>query len=224
SQLDPAARLAAWTEIETIEVVSGETLWLIAQNYGTTISAIATLNNLADPEALNVGQLLMIPVGFAEEVVAAAPAEAGAVETAAAGSAALTTVAAADGSLPAELANWQTIAPVSIEAGDSLEAIAIANDTTVQAIMALNGITNPNLIYVGDVVLVPVGFLGEVPGIELTTATASVETNVDTVQQASTTEAATSGDQLASDDEADQLASDDSLAADEGTNSDSLSE
>ncbi|MYB23394.1 MAG: LysM peptidoglycan-binding domain-containing protein [Chloroflexi bacterium] len=226
SGLDPAARLAAWSDIETIEVVSGESLWLIAQNHGTTVTAIATLNNLADPETLSVGQLLMIPVGFAEEVVAVAPAEsgAGAAESAADGSTAATTAAAGDRSLSADLANWQTIAPVSIEAGDSLEAIAIANDTSVQAIMALNGITDPNMIYVGDVLLVPVGFQGEVPGIELTTATTSVETNVDTVQQASTTDAATSGDQLATDDEADQLAADDSLAADEGTDSDSLGE
>ena len=207
-------------------MLSGETLWLIAQNYGTTISAIATLNNLADPESLSVGQLLLIPVGFAEEVVAAAIAESGvgAVETAAEGSAAVTTLAAGDGSLPADLANWQTIAPVSIDAGDSLEAIAIANNTSVQAIMALNGISDPNMIYVGDVLLVPVGFQGEVLGIELTTATASVETSVDTVQQASTTEAATSGDQLAADDEADQLAYDDSMGADESTDSDALSE
>lgn len=226
SGLDPAARLAAWSDIETIEVVSGETLWLIAQNHGTTISAIATLNNLADPETLNVGQLLMIPVGFAEEVVAAAPSESstGTADSAADGSTALTTVAVGDGSLPADLASWQVIAPVSIEAGDSLEAIAIANDTTVQAIMALNGISDPDLIYVGDILLVPVGFQGEVPGISLTTATVSVETNTDAVRQSSATEAATSGDQLAAADEADQLGYDDSMAADEGTDSDSLSE
>ena len=55
SSLDPAARLAAWTDIQTIEVLPGETLWLIAQNYDTTISAIVTLNDLADPEIAERG-------------------------------------------------------------------------------------------------------------------------------------------------------------------------
>ena len=225
SSLDPAARLAAWTEIETIEVASGETLWLIAQNYGTTISAIATLNNIADPESLSVGQLLMVPVGFAEEIVA--PAEGAssvaATESAEDGTAVTVTVPLGDGSLPADLANWQSIAPVSIEPGDSLEAIAIANSTSVEAIMALNGLSDPNLIYVGDVLLVPVGFQGEVPGIDLSGTAVTVETNVGTVQQASTDAGATEG-QLASDDEADQLGYDDSLAEDEAVGSDSLSE
>lgn len=188
SSLDPAARLAAWTEIETIQVLPGETLWLIAQNYGTTISAIATLNNITDVETLSVGQELMIPVGFAEEVVETAPLATTQSEatTTDSGSTALT-AAALDGSgLPADLVNWHTIVPVPIEPGDSLAAIADANNTSVQAIMALNGITDSNLIYVGEELLVPVGYQGEVPGIELNTQSVAVETPVQTETEAAT--------------------------------------
>jgi len=163
SELDPAARLAAWTDLETIQVLPGETLWLIAQNYNTTISAIATLNNITDPSTLSIGQELVIPVGFAEDVVAtSAVAEAGA-ETVAAdeGSVAITAAVADAPQASEELANWQTIAPVVIEEGDSLQAIALANDTTVEAIMALNGISDPNLIYIGTSLLVPVGYQGD---------------------------------------------------------------
>ncbi|MDE2986778.1 MAG: LysM peptidoglycan-binding domain-containing protein [Chloroflexota bacterium] len=163
SELDPAARLAAWTDLETIQVLPGETLWLIAQNYNTTISAIATLNNITDPSTLSIGQELVIPVGFAEDVVAtSAVADAGA-ETVAAdeGSVAITAAVADAPQASEELANWQTIAPVVIEEGDSLQAIALANDTTVEAIMALNGISDPNLIYIGTSLLVPVGYQGD---------------------------------------------------------------
>lgn len=163
SQLDPAARLAAWTDLETIQVLPGETLWLIAQNYNTTISAIATLNNITDPSTLSIGQELVIPVGFAEEVTTtSAVAEAGAESvTADEGSVAITAAVADAPQASEELASWHTIAPVVVEEGDSLQAIALANDTTVEAIMALNGISDPNLIYIGVSLLVPVGYQGD---------------------------------------------------------------
>ena len=161
SSLTPAARLAAWTELETIQVLPGETLWLIAQNYGTTISAIVALNDIADPEMLSVGQTLMVPVGFTEEIVVdAAPAVEGGVEATEAGDAS-TVVSSTPVEAPTatdDLTNWHTIAPVLVEDGDSLAAIAAANNTTVEAIMALNGIANSELIYVGTELLVPVGY------------------------------------------------------------------
>ena len=163
ASLDPAARLAAWTDIQTIEVLPGETLWLIAQNYDTTISAIVTLNDLADPEMLSVGQTLMIPVGFAEEIVAeAAPVAEGGSEVVETGDVS-TVVSSTPVEAPAatdDLTNWHTIAPVLIEDGDSLAAIADANNTTVEAIMALNGIADPDLIYVGTEIQVPIGYQG----------------------------------------------------------------
>ena len=168
-RLIPPPASPAWTDLETIQVLPGETLWLIAQNYNTTISAIATLNGISDPETLSIGQQLVIPVGFAEEIAETAPALAAepgsgtSVESD--GSVAITATATAGVATetPDDLANWHTIVPVSIEDGDSLEAIAVANNTSVGAIMALNGLTDPNLIFVGVELLVPVGYQGDVP-------------------------------------------------------------
>ena len=163
SGLDPAARLAAWTDLETIQVLPGETLWLIAQNYNTSISAIATLNSITDPSTLSIGQELIIPVGFTEEVGAtSAVAAEGAESVETDGSSVAITAGVTEAPLATdELTNWHTIAPVLIEEGDSLQAIAVANDTTVEAIMALNGIADPNLIFVGASLLVPVGYQGD---------------------------------------------------------------
>ena len=163
SQLDPEARLAAWPDVETIQVLEGETLWLIAVNYDTTVSAIATLNGITDVSALSVGQELRVPVGFAEEIetVAAVTTTTETTDAATSTETAAAETAVVEAAAPVatdDLLNWHTIAPVVIEDGDSLAAIADANDTTVEALMALNGIADGNTIYVGDVVLVPVGY------------------------------------------------------------------
>ena len=42
-------------------VKSGETLYAIAIKYGTTIAAIASINNLSNPNQINVGQVLKLP-------------------------------------------------------------------------------------------------------------------------------------------------------------------
>lgn len=42
-------------------VKAGDTLWGIAQTYGTTVTAIAQLNNIANPNFILIGQRLLIP-------------------------------------------------------------------------------------------------------------------------------------------------------------------
>lgn len=42
-------------------VQSGDTLFTIAQRFGVTVETIATLNQIADPSLIRVGQLLLIP-------------------------------------------------------------------------------------------------------------------------------------------------------------------
>lgn len=44
---------------------------------------------------------------------------------------------------------------VTISSGDTLSEIAAANNTTVQALQAANNISNPNLIYAGDSLVIP---------------------------------------------------------------------
>lgn len=45
----------------THTVVSGDTLYTIAIQYGTTITAISEANDLANPDDLDIGQVLIIP-------------------------------------------------------------------------------------------------------------------------------------------------------------------
>ena len=43
-------------------VQTGDTLFLIAQRYGTTIERIVQANNIENPDMIRVGQVLVIPV------------------------------------------------------------------------------------------------------------------------------------------------------------------
>ena len=45
----------------TYTVKNGDTLYVIAIRYGTTVAAIASANNIADPNQISVGQDLIIP-------------------------------------------------------------------------------------------------------------------------------------------------------------------
>lgn len=52
---------AAQTCAKSYTVVSGDTLSAIADKNGTTLAALATLNNLKEPYTLTVGQVLCLP-------------------------------------------------------------------------------------------------------------------------------------------------------------------
>jgi LysM repeat protein len=45
----------------TYTVVSGDTLGVIAQRFNTTVAALAEANGIADPDSIEVGQVLVIP-------------------------------------------------------------------------------------------------------------------------------------------------------------------
>jgi len=51
-------------------VQEGETLFTIAEQYGTTIETLQILNSISDPSLLFVGQQLVIPGGGGETVAA----------------------------------------------------------------------------------------------------------------------------------------------------------
>lgn len=52
----------------TYVVQAGDTLWLIAQRYGTTVDAIKRLNGLSG-DLINIGQVLKIPSSQAESYI-----------------------------------------------------------------------------------------------------------------------------------------------------------
>ncbi len=112
----------------THTVQRGETLGSIARQYGTTFSAIATANNLANPNLIYVGQQLTIPG-------ATAPA---------------TNPTAVPTSAPAT-----STATYTVKSGDTLANIARQYGSTTTAIATANGITNINLIYAGQTLTIP---------------------------------------------------------------------
>ncbi len=118
-------------EAVTYTVVRGDTLSSIARRYGTTFTAIAQANNLSDPNRIFVGQVLTIS---------------GATTTPDDGN----TTTDTNTSNPAPTTGTYTVA-----AGDTLSNIARRFGTSVTAIAQENGITNPNLIFPGQVLNIP---------------------------------------------------------------------
>lgn len=113
---------------------AGDSLFSIAARYGTTVEAIMEANGLAS-EWIRVGQRLVIPS------------------------------VAATGGMNAELptgAQGETITHV-VQAGESLFSIALNYGTTVEAIMAANGLANPELIHIGQELIIPLGMPTSTP-------------------------------------------------------------
>lgn len=55
-----------------VQAQSGDTVWGFAQQYSTTVDSIATVNQLADPNVIYVGQQLVIPTSAISTASAAA--------------------------------------------------------------------------------------------------------------------------------------------------------
>ncbi len=86
----------------------GDTLWTIAQRYGTTVATLASLNQIQHPDLIFPGQTLRIPIQSAA-------------------------------------------AQYTVQPGDTLWAIARQYHTSVETLVQLNRISNPDLIYPGQV-------------------------------------------------------------------------
>jgi LysM repeat protein len=118
---------------QTIHVVQrGENLFRIALRYNTSMAAIAQANNISNFNLVFVGQQLVIPAAGAPvgTPVPTTPRPGTAVPS--------TAVPPATGSY-------------TVVRGDTLNSIARRFNTTAAAISQANGITNPNRIFVGQV-------------------------------------------------------------------------
>jgi LysM repeat protein len=140
--VSPAASTGAATtgQSSTYTVVAGDTLATIAARFGTTPEAIAQLNSLADPNALTLGQKLLIPAAAGSQGAGAQP----------------TTGAAASGTAAGGATTGAATA-YTVQQGDTLGAIAKRYGTTVQAIVAANGLANADNIKVGQKLTIPGG-------------------------------------------------------------------
>jgi LysM repeat protein len=59
----PAVSEANLHEANVHIVAVGETLSTIAEQYGTTLDALMSLNGISDPNLVSVGQRLLVPPG-----------------------------------------------------------------------------------------------------------------------------------------------------------------
>ncbi len=120
----------------THTVAAGENLFRIALRYNTTWPVLAAYNGITNPNLIYVGQVLKIP-----------PAGTTTVPTPVPGATAVPQPTAVPGT-------GQTY---TVVAGDTLSKIAAQFGTTVAALASANGITNPNLIFVGQVLKISGG-------------------------------------------------------------------
>lgn len=119
-------------------VVNGDTLGGIALKFGTTVSELQRLNNISNPNLIYVGQVLKIK----------------------------------EGSRP----NNNTVSgrTYTVVSGDTLSGIALKFGTTVSELQRLNSIKNPNLIQVGQVLVIDERVVGSPNGGSIVSKTYTV--------------------------------------------------
>jgi LysM repeat protein len=119
-----------------VHVASGDSLWTLARLHGTTVDALAAANGIATNGTLRVGQALTIPGRYAA-------------------------VHATSGAAGADVGGAATT-EVRVVPGDNLWKIARQHNTTVAALMALNGLPHDRLQVGQTLTVVPGPSLGAV--------------------------------------------------------------
>lgn len=95
----------------TYKVQPGDTLWAISRRFDTTVSQLAALNHIADPDLIDAEEVLDLPQQPGSIIY-------------------------------------------RVKQGDTLSAIAERFGATVSSLVYINGIHNPNLIYVGQTLFI----------------------------------------------------------------------
>jgi LysM repeat protein len=162
-------------DTETVYVVQpGDTVLSIAERFGILAADLMFRNGLRDPSALAVGQALIVPL-------AAAPGTGGPVKTIqhrVMPGETLYRIALLYNSTVEEILAWNPnvksperlvsgsylIVPVgaagrarahTVRPGETLAAIAAQYGVTVNALLKVNNLSNPNLIYAGQLLIIP---------------------------------------------------------------------
>ncbi|WP_312041008.1 LysM peptidoglycan-binding domain-containing protein [Leuconostoc lactis] len=117
------------TTAATYTVKSGDTLSRIAAQFKMSVAEIAALNQISNVNAINVGQVLKVNGTTANTN---------------------TNTNQTNASKPSA----SNAASYTVQSGDTLSKIAASHQMSLSQLAALNGITNPNLIRVGQVLKV----------------------------------------------------------------------
>ena len=116
----------------TYVVQPGDTLYRIAQMFGTNVPTLVGMNNIANPNLIYVGQQLRVPGDGTAPPPAPAPGE-----------------PAPPSPAPSPDGTYV------VQAGDTLYRIAARFGTNLPTLVGMNNLSNPNYIYVGQVLKIP---------------------------------------------------------------------
>lgn len=144
----PAAAPAAPVAPATYTVQSGDNLTRIATKLGVDVHELISTNNITNVNLLYAGMVLQVPGSAPPPAPVAAPVAAAAPAAVAAPAAAAPQAAAA----PVAAAAPRTH---TVQGGDMLARIASQYGVSYQALLQINNITNPNVIYPGQVLQIP---------------------------------------------------------------------
>ncbi|MEP3630177.1 MAG: peptidoglycan DD-metalloendopeptidase family protein [Hyphomicrobiales bacterium] len=151
-----------------VALKSGETLYSLSRRYGVPVDAIASSNGITNPSTVRVGQKILIPTYvYAPNVGVSAPDANKRVANASSGTLRPQTVrSSVDPTTTASIAPARSLAPKvatngqsfgahKVQSGDTLSKIGRLHGTSVASIKAANGISDGNVIRVGQVLSIP---------------------------------------------------------------------
>jgi LysM repeat protein len=144
----------------TYVVQAGDTLYRIAQKFNVNPAALISANSLTNPNLIYVGQRLIIPSGGGASAPVASTSD----------------------------ATGTSSSTYIIQPGDTLYKIMLKFNVSASALISANNLTNPNLLFVGQRLIIP-GVGGTVPVVATqpaATAAAPVSGSVYVVQSGDT--------------------------------------
>ncbi|MDG2125867.1 MAG: LysM peptidoglycan-binding domain-containing protein, partial [Verrucomicrobiales bacterium] len=124
------------TSAQTHELQTGETLFSVARRYGVKVEDIQSHNGIADPTTVWAGQVLRIPGTRSSQETVVSTSR----------SKQPTTAPAARGAKDGKH---------TIVRGESLTRIAAAHGVSISDLQSINGINDPDQIFIGQTLILP---------------------------------------------------------------------